>query len=376
MTSASALEFGLTLCLHVSVVVLATVVLVRWVADARGASRLWTICFVSILGLLAVGLLLPHRRLFAFPSFASRETVLGIVNWETRLASGLFSLWLAGALVAVIGRGVRCLRLLAFLKRRCRIAALPADLFGGESPLERDHRLKGLKILVSDEIQGPFCWQLQRPVIVLPGYLIKQARQLTKVDRAALRHVILHELEHLRTKHPMQHFLQGACSAVLWFHPAVWFAARRAELTREYLCDEVAAVTDGKIAGYLRTLATIAERCRGQSCSGLPPGTLAFGNQKSTLIRRTDRLVALAERPMQPAPRAGRTALALAGLVCATIMVQQVWLPTNAMASSRSGWSPWPTWTARALHTFEIRVRDFEPFDERTEMHELIGDDD
>ncbi|EMI22354.1 peptidase M56 BlaR1, partial [Rhodopirellula maiorica SM1] len=72
----------------------------------------------------------------------------------------------------------------------------------------------------------------------------------------------------------MQHFLQGVCSTLFWFHPLVGPAARGAELTREYLCDEVAAKAIGKFGAYLRTLAEVAERCGSVSCTNVPKGTL------------------------------------------------------------------------------------------------------
>jgi len=164
------------------------------------------------------------------------------------------------------------------------------------------------------------------------------------------------------------------CSTLFWFHPLVWSAARGAELTREYLCDEVAAKTAGKFGAYLRTLAKVAERCGSVSCTEVPKGTLAFGNQESALVRRSKRLVELAEGRMK-SPR-WRPAFAVAGLLLGTALIQQVWLPTNAMASQRSEWSPWPKWSAGVLHQFNVPVRDFEQFEDRVQMHELLYEDD
>lgn len=372
MTGSFVVEVGVSLCWQISLIVLVTLGLQRWVGTAIGGCRLWTICFVSILALIAAALLLPHRRWFAFPDFVSHDALVFIATWQGSIVNGLLVVWAGGVLVKVLRRGLGCWQLLHFLDRHC--APLSRDEITRRwSPVEPTRAMLAhpatvpmdVCVLVSDQIQGPFCWQLHRPIVVLPKYLLEG-------EPASLRHVWLHEIEHLRTRHPMQHFLQGVCNAVFWFHPMVWIASNRAELTREFLCDEVAAVTEGKFGAYLRTLSTIAERCHRVSCTHVPGGTLAFGNRPSALLQRCDHLVRLATTTRTSPNNPLRTRLAAASLVIVTIAVSQFWLPTNAAASSRAAWSPWPTWTAAVLHSVDIQVRDFEPFDEHTPMHSTL----
>ncbi len=364
MDSRFAFEVGCTLCLQITALISVTLIIQRWTADVRSQCRLWTMCFICVIGLFAAALLLPHRRLFDFPGELSRESMLSVVVWQSRIATTLAGVWAIGAAWSLLRRVVLCFEVLRFLKTDCE--PLDADALLTRTKVES---LAGgkLSILLSDRIPGPFCWQLHRPVIVLPTFLLTD-------DDAALRHVLLHEVEHLRTQHPMQHFLQGVCSTVFWFHPMVWIAARGAELTREYLCDEVAAKTAGKFGAYLRTLVKVAERCGNVSCTDVPKGTLAFGNQPSALLRRSRRLVELSKGD-KPQSR-WRPIAAMAGLLLCATLIQQVWLPTNAMASQRSDWSPWPSWTASALHQASVQVRDFELFQDRVQMHELLYDDD
>jgi len=369
MNESYAFEIGLTLCFQVLVVVAATRGLQVWIDDARSSCRLWTVCFLSILGLMVAAILLPHRRMFAFHESFSPDALVKIITWQTWLVVALAMVWSTGLAILLLRRGIQYSGLLRFLRERCEDIT-PGQLMApnqGDAPtvpelLASDKRLMRLQLMVSKDIRGPFCWQLHRPVIVLPQYLLRE-------DQTVLRHVLGHEMEHLRSQHPMQHFLQGFCSIVFWFHPVVWWAARNAELTREFTCDEVVAVADGKIANYLRTLAKIAEKCT-DSHSRSPSGTLAFGNQKSSLIRRSDRLVNLALNPRRKRPF--RSWVAFTSLLLIAFAANQVWLPTNVIASTRSDWSPWPRWTARTLYHFDVRVRDYEPFDERSQMHELL----
>ncbi len=362
MSNTLAFEIACSLIIQVALLVLVCVMMQHWLRNARWASRLWSFCFLSIIGIVIAGVLLPHRRLLAFPDVASRETIATIVAWQGLLAMMLLCIWGIGVVVSLGRKAFGCWQLTRFLNERC--ATVAGDPLGKRLQVEFE---SNTRLLSSTEIRGPFCWQLHRPTIVLPEELLRE-------DDVTLRHVLLHEIEHLRTKHPMQHFLQGVCCTVFWFHPAVWIAARDAELTREYLCDEVAAVASGKFSAYLQTLAIVAERCCSASCASVPKGVLAFGNRQSTLIRRCNRLVQLAQNPHR-SPRY-RPWMAAACLTIAVVLIQQVWLPTNALASRRSAWSPWPTWTATALfNTLDVRVRDFEAFEDRVHLHEWLHEE-
>jgi hypothetical protein len=377
-------EVGSTLCWQITVVIAATFALQHWVQDARAGCRLWSTCFFCMIGLVAAALLLPHRRLFDFPLSLDRQSTLHIAVWQTRLAIGIGLVWGGGAALTLLLQAKRCANLLWFLKHECQ--TIDVDQVFDRVGICVDHRREAVcqrfsysrrsglakpRLVVSDRIPGPFCWQLHRPLIALPKFMLT-------ADDVTLRHVLLHELEHLNTQHPLQHFLQGVCSTMFWFHPLVWSAANRAELTREFLCDEVAANTVGNVGAYLRSLATVAERCLRRSCTAQPQpartATLAFGNRISALIQRSNRLVRLAQ--VDTTHARWRSVVALFALLLCAGLIQQVWLPTNAMASQRSGWSPWPRWTAAALHQINVDVRDFERFEERVQLHELLQPDD
>jgi beta-lactamase regulating signal transducer with metallopeptidase domain len=155
------------------------------------------------------------------------------------------------------------------------------------------------------------------------------------------------------------------CGILFWFHPAIQWAARRAELSREYLCDEFAASAGGTVASYLRTLATVAEQN-----ANAPPCTLAFGRRKSAIVRRSERLVNINEQPSRNAE--GGSRWATVRLVLFALLVSQLWMPVNVLASPRRSLSPWPRWTAETLHDFGVTVRDYEPFDFRHDLHDLL----
>jgi hypothetical protein len=175
-------------------------------------------------------------------------------------------------------------------------------------------------------------------------------------------------MEHLRTRHPLQLFMQQLVQVICWFHPAVWSASWRASLAREYVCDDAAAANGANSAAYLRTLLHIAEKCEGNNNAS----TFSFGRNRSEIVLRANRLVKLARELGTGAPRASlsRTA-ATAIMITMTILMSQVWIPSDPLASSRSTYSPWPAWTAQVMHCFGCSLRDYEQFDWRVQPYEL-----
>jgi hypothetical protein len=202
---------------------------------------------------------------------------------------------------------------------------------------------------------GPLCYQFHQPLVLLP-------KSLVQGDKTELEHVLRHELRHLQTEHPMQLFVQKLAQVVLWFHPLVWVSGRRSSLVREFVCDDAASGDAQSTASYLRTLLRLVE-----SRTTSPGSALTLGRSQSELKLRARRLVFELERP--------KTAnLWAPAVVCgAALLLSQLWLPTNPLASRHAALSPWPNWTATVAHAFGVNLRDFEVFDAELEINELMA---
>jgi beta-lactamase regulating signal transducer with metallopeptidase domain len=208
--------------------------------------------------------------------------------------------------------------------------------------------------ICSDEF-APFCYQFHQPIVFLPKGLLESEPEVHGS-------VLHHELTHLHTNHPMQLFLQKLVQCLLWFHPLVWMSAHRAYLTREFVCDEASANFAGSTTAYLKALVTVAEDMLKQQ-----EGTLAISHSKRDLLARVRRLAKPCQ-PDSPAKSYGSTAMVMVtGLLCS-----QLWLPINPLSSDRSAWSPWPSWSAEALHAMNVSVRDYEVFSHGNQLHEWI----
>jgi bla regulator protein blaR1 len=364
MTAPQFLELAVSLSLQVALVIALTQAICRFARRRVIVQcRLWTCCYVLMLLIVAGGLLLPHWRPMRPWSELSPATIVGMASFETHTGRMAFMVWLVGVAAAtasfvaswvIQARGVR----------RCR--PIPSEQLGlsGELPM-KDGNGRTVAFVSGPDVSAPCCWQLHQPYVVLPYSVL----QLGRRQRAF---IIRHELEHLRLQHPLQVFLQHVVGIVFWFHPMVWWASNQSALIREFACDEAALETRTDVVDYLRTLLTIVEQTAGHA--GQTPGMLAFGIGHGVIARRARRLVFLEQSGTVTASRdtTGWKSLALAATAATGLVAATVWMPVDVLVSARADWSPWPHWSAGLLHDFGIVVRDYELYDKRTQIHEVL----
>jgi len=391
VTTLHFLELVTSLSVQAGLVVAAT----HWAArplHERTQCRLWTACHVVLLGLVIAALALPHPRLVQPWSHATESQLTDAVSFQTNAGQVVLFVWAVGAVISLCLLVYRMFQVSRFLKTctplnpnslpentRENFADVPSIGVAGSPPGRdepasdtsdvrkkrfRGRAIQSIRLLCSPALSSPFCWQFHNPCIVLPDVLLS-------LDDEELQFVIRHEVEHLRTGHPLQQFLQRVVEVLFWFHPMVWWASQRTEATREFLCDDAAIHSQSEIAAYLRTLLTIVEQ--GAARKDPIHAPLAFGRGRSLIAARAGRLVARNCTDRPGSKGSGLTAAIV--LAVATVIAPTVWLPVNAMASSQSAWSPWPKWTAAVLHDFDIHARDFEVNAYDVDLNEPADDD-
>jgi len=340
---------------------LTLVIVIAWCLEARvtsskSKSKVWTGSFAGVMILFASGFLLPRLQLLHPWTRMEPVELLGVVETQFIVAKTLLTIWLIGIAAVVvhwiwqfsqIQRFIRSARQLSAEQTKAMLTLVPGKL--------KTVGNREVCLYRGPEDLGPFCYQFHQPMVFLPDSLVDG-------DNVALQHVLLHELTHLHTAHPMQLFLQKTLQAVFWFHPLVWSCGRRVAGVREFVCDEAVASDRETTIAYLRTLLQIVEN------SNRPVGgTLSMGRTPSELKQRAKHLSSLGNRHDR-----GWVRLAPAIPIAVAIFVSQLWLPTNPLASSQSQWSRWPQWSAAMLHSMNVNVRDYERFDPDTRIHELL----
>jgi bla regulator protein blaR1 len=366
MTAAQWLEVLVSYSVQVLIVIAACKLIDRSIPRTPDRCAIWNTCFFSILILGLSAVLLPRLHLLQPWSRLQPHTLLSVSTAQAVVGKLLLAVWCIGASVSLIRWVTRGYCLRRTLRECERLSPTDVERLLGLTHTEANG-IALPTLLISDDADGPFCWQLHQPTVVLPRFLLEG-------NEDDLRHVLVHELEHLKTNHPFQLFMQHLVQVICWFHPAVWNAGSWASLVREFSCDEAAAAQGANSAAYLRTLLHIAERCEQKRNTS----AIAFGRTPSEIVLRARRLVDMAKGPNESGRRGGlgkRGARCI--LVALTCLLCLMWIPTDPLASSRSVWSPWPKWTANTLHCFGINLRDYEQYDRRIQAFEILhsGDD-
>jgi beta-lactamase regulating signal transducer with metallopeptidase domain len=108
-----------------------------------------------------------------------------------------------------------------------------------------------VRLLRTRERNVPMAFGTLRPSILIPA-----VADAWNPDRR--RAVLLHELAHVVRHDCLTHTVAAIACAAYWFHPGVWWVARRARVERELACDDrvIAAGTEPReYAGHLLEIA-------------------------------------------------------------------------------------------------------------------------
>jgi hypothetical protein len=111
-----------------------------------------------------------------------------------------------------------------------------------------------VQICTSAKVRVPAAIGFFKPAIVIPSWALKE------LAPAELNAVVLHELAHLRRWDDWTNLAQKIVSALLFFHPAVWFIGRGLAREREMACDDFVLATTSDHRGYARCLVSVAEK--------------------------------------------------------------------------------------------------------------------
>jgi beta-lactamase regulating signal transducer with metallopeptidase domain len=159
------------------------------------------------------------------------------------------SVWLLIALAVV----ARLVRTALHLRSTVLDAVAPSPRLAAllEDVRERLDIGGSIRLLRSDRINVPMVWGIRSGTLLMPEIAEEWPDE-------HLRATFIHELGHLQRLDYVSLALMNAVSAVLWFHPQVWLARRRAMTEGERACDDLVLTAGERASEYATHLLHVA----------------------------------------------------------------------------------------------------------------------
>ncbi|MGI6011151.1 MAG: BlaR1 family beta-lactam sensor/signal transducer [Ruminococcus sp.] len=266
--------------------------------SAKYHRRIWFILLL-FLGILLLpnsfflGLSLP----FAAPSgltaasVAERDASLQVIpsaNWmndfsqsvsraDLSLLTYLFlGIWTAGMVIRLF-LFFRAEGKILFLKRSGKIPDQELTALFHQCKKELGIR-RNISFLESNQILSPLAAGLFHPTILIPPNLNEHLSSMEN------RHILLHELSHIRHRDLYINFILCFFQVVYWFHPMVFLAFRRIRLDEEIYCDHrvMEMCRESEVLNYGYTLLHFAEK---MSAPSFPASSYASPSKKQLKVR-------------------------------------------------------------------------------------------
>jgi beta-lactamase regulating signal transducer with metallopeptidase domain len=204
---------------------------------------------------------------------------------------GILALWLSVRL----GRAIWHLNAL-------RKSCIPVDPSELDPVLQRtlQHHCgrRQIALCTSEQVRVPTAVGLVKPAILIPHAL------MCELSPVELNQVVLHELAHFRRWDDWTNLIQQALTALLFFHPAVWWIEKKLGLEREMACDDAVLAETASPRAYAECLARLAEK------SFLTRG-IALAQSVLGKVRQTSARVARILNVNKPAPAVYTSRLAV-----------------------------------------------------------------
>jgi beta-lactamase regulating signal transducer with metallopeptidase domain len=229
-------------------------------------------------------------------------------------------LWLVGSSL-LLARFLVARNLLLATRWRQHPVADPALLHRVEAIRRRLGMPSRVQLLTFGFLRSPVAFGGLRPGIGLPA---RFGTAFSPVQQDAM---LAHELAHLAARDPLWHGFAEIVTALLWWHPLVWWARRRLHVVSEFAADEASLVVESGPAVLAESLVAMGRQLQQR------PALVWLGvegNYRSALGRRVARLLQLEGATWHPASRTTKWAAFSGAVVVAALTVAvSAWATTN-----------------------------------------------
>lgn len=336
--SARAVADAYSVSLIATLPVLAALVVFLCLRQSNAGTRaiVWR---CALAGLLAIdaGRLMPwHWMAWVLPELLARPLVsLGTIHLDTPpglAGAGEPAQQLSGAIRALVflyWAGVVFILLrMSIARGRLHIAARRARRLTG-SGWRTQIREAGdavgvstarVQLATSRDVSVPLTWGVWHPVVLLPESALRWPAE-------RLQAVLRHELGHVRAHDSAMRLVARIASALFWYHPGVWWMARRFEADAEEASDDRVLLSGIRASDYAEWLAASALGAQDHGPAAIAlvrPGTL---RARLAAVTNTRRLVSV------PRTRVALFAVALTAAIVAPLATVRL-APTRQVLTS------------------------------------------
>jgi beta-lactamase regulating signal transducer with metallopeptidase domain len=334
----------------------------HWLRSPRMRHTLWWFVLLAPLALAPARLLLSqHHAVMRLPAPAAVTRVTEVVAAPPPLPLSapvvpvtpgpppaparpfpwravLFTGWLLGCAAMALRLVVGHWRVRLMLRESAPVEAGTARTLLDELCTHADVRAA---LRQSATVGAAMLCGLRRPTIIAPR------EWLTDFAPTELRALLAHEVAHLRRRDLVAMLAQRVVEIPLFFHPAVWAAARFLAAAREELCDAWAIAQGADPAEYARCLTRAAARAQ----TRFPLASVGLTEGKSRLRQRVEAIMS----GRQAGVMTRRLAIALGvGLVLCAVAFAGVQLRAPRPARKPSMGSAAPSAPTASGETLEV----------------------
>jgi beta-lactamase regulating signal transducer with metallopeptidase domain len=210
-----------------------------WLVDSP--SRKFTVWLSFLYGTAAYWLFLAKSifpgQVTAVPSSIPPQAVRETVRAWQIPGSWIFPLGIAVRVFGVVYLLVLTYLLIVHIKKHFQLKWVlrftsqpPDEVLAAFQPIAQSFGVRRSRLLVLAGVTSPATFGWIRPTILLPDTCLEQ-------DRSGLEDILRHELHHVRRLDFVWNGLAITCRALLFFHPAAWYAVHRMQFDRELACD-------------------------------------------------------------------------------------------------------------------------------------------
>lgn len=216
--------------------------------------------FVSQNSVVQMKELLPNNEVIRKIEQIPTEVVIAASGYEQTMmgdsvqgVSIWFVVWIVGVTVLLTSISL----LYALFYRQCQKSLLVSNI-------GYEEYLNGTKVYLNDQISSPVTIGFFKSQIHLPaGFDLE--------DKDAVRHVLFHELVHIKRRDNLSKLAMLLAVSLHWFNPFVWILFRLFNKDLEFSCDNATINIIGQEnkAKYANTLVNMAEQRQEANVAGL-----------------------------------------------------------------------------------------------------------